>query len=199
MTLVGFKRAIIGVLDESGNITETYEVVGKQDEGATTTAEITGLSKEATRVYGSDVAYYVSQQGTGDVTCNLGLLDLPSKVNDKILGYKQSGGISYVGSDTVAPFCSLIIESKTLQGDEAVLGFFKGKFSKEAINMQTLNNEAYTPEAETYVFSAISDTKDGETFGQVLGKYVGKDSEELSKLRSQLLPGDTDTVITPEA
>ena len=189
MTLVGFKKATIGVLDATGKAVETFEIIGKQDQGATTSAEITGMSKEATRVYGSDIAYYVSQKGTGDVTCNLGLLDLPDEVNDKILGYKKEGEISYIGSDTEAPFCSLMLESSNMQGDTVILGFFKGKFAKEAINMQTLNNEAFTPEAETYVFSAVSDTKEGETFGQVIGKYIGADDTNAKRLKDRLFPG----------
>lgn len=189
MTLVGFKRATIGIFGSDGTVTEKIIVEGKAEEGATTTAEITGLSKEATRVYGSDIAYYVSQRGTGDVSVNLGLLDLPDAANDKILGYKTtSEGISYIGNDTEAPYVAIMLESGNLQGEKAMLGFFKGKISKESITLNTLNNEAFTPEAETYVFSAIEDTKEGESFGQVVGKYVGDVQESIKKLENQVFP-----------
>ncbi len=70
MTLVGFKKMTIGVFDEAGKIPTANQFVieGKQDKGATVSAEITGLSKEPTKVYGSDIAYYVSQKGTGAVS-----------------------------------------------------------------------------------------------------------------------------------
>ena len=51
-----------------------------------------------------------------------------------------------------------------------------------------MTNEAYTPEAETYVFSAIEDTKEGESFGQVVGKYVGDAQESITKLETQVFP-----------
>lgn len=51
-----------------------------------------------------------------------------------------------------------------------------------------MNNEAFTPEAETYVFSAIEDTKEGESFGQVVGKYVGDVQESIKKLENQVFP-----------
>lgn len=189
MTLVGFKRATIGILDDDGNTTKTYVVEGKSNKGATTTAEITGLSKEATKVYGSDIVYYISQLGTGDVAVNLGLLDLPDEANDEILGYKTtSNGISYLGEDTEPPFVSLLLESSDLSGETALLGFFKGKMSKDAINLNTLNESGFTPEAETYNFTASNDTKEGESKGQVLGKYVGTEETSIDALKKMVFP-----------
>lgn len=54
----------IGVFDENGKIPAANLIVieGKQDKGATVSAEISGLSKEASKVYGSNVPYYISQK-----------------------------------------------------------------------------------------------------------------------------------------
>ena len=196
MTLVGFKRLEIGILSDSGQTTETYVIEGEASEGATTAAEITGLNKEATRIYGSDIAYYVSQRGTGDVVVNLSLLDLPADINDKILGYETGeDGISYLGERTEAPECAIMLESSTLQGDTALLAFFRGKFSKDGTTLKTLTNEAFEPEAESLVFNAVSDTKEGSTKGQVVGKYIGKEESAIQALRQQTFPG----VNVPEA
>lgn len=190
MTLVGFKRLEIGLLGDSGQTTETYVIEGEASEGATTAAEITGLNKEATRIYGSDIAYYVSQRGTGDVVVNLSLLDLPADINDKILGYETGeNGISYLGERTEAPECAIMLESSTLQGDTALLAFFRGKFSKDGTTLNTLTNEAFEPEAESLVFNAVSDTKEGSTKGQVVGKYIGKEESAIEALRQQTFPG----------
>lgn len=190
MTLVGFKRARIGIQQEDGSFVERV-IEGRAEEGATTTAEISGLAPTPTRVYGSDVAYYVSNRGTGDVTVNLGLLDLPEDVSDEVLGYKKVDGISFHGRDTEAPYTSLVLESEDLQGNTAIVAFFKGKISKESIAMNTLGEGDFTPEAETYVFTAIEDDKEGNSQGQVLGKYIGNEQESIDALRELAIPTST--------
>lgn len=191
MTLVGFKRATIGVLDADGNTLSTHVIEGKQNEGATSTAEINGLSASPTKVHGSNIAYYVSQRGTGNITANLGVLDLPDQINDVLLGYKvvEETGISYIGNDTEPPYCSVLLESSNLQGATALFGLFKGKFSKETVAMNTLNtDETFTPEAETFVFTAIEDDKEGDSNGQTVGKYIGSEETAITALRDQVLP-----------
>lgn len=189
MSLVGFKRATIGILDNSGQVIDQYVVEGKQDEGATTTAEITGLSKEPTRVYGSDIAYYIARRGTGDVVVNLSLLDLPDEVNDTILGYKTNdSGVTLIGEDTEAPYCSLLLESSNLQNETALLGFFKGTFSKDGTNIETLNGETFEPQAEAYTFSAVAYTGDGEANGNTVAQYIGNEETAIEEVKRLVLP-----------
>lgn len=189
MTFVGFKKATIAVFDVDGKVISKHIIEGKQDEGATVSAEISGLAKEATKVHGSDIAYYISQKGTGDVTVNFGLLDLPEEVNDKILGYKvDSNGISYMGKDTDPPYCSVLMESSDLSGEKAMLSVFKGKFSREAINLETLTSESFEPGAEEYVFTAIENDREGEAKGQTVGKYVGSVEAAITSLTESTFP-----------
>lgn len=195
MTLVGFKRATLQVYDKDGTPVEgkKWAVEGKHDEGATSTAEITGLSKEANTVAGSNITYYISRRGTGEVKMNLGLLDLPENVSDIILGYKTSeGGITYIGEDTEAPYIGIILESENLQGQKAELAFYRGTMSKESLNLKTLDpKETFTPEADAYVFSAMSSDAEGEQKGQVVGKYIGEaDDPNFTKLEAQVF-GET--------
>lgn len=189
MTLVGFKRATIGVFDETGKIITKHVIEGKTNEGATTEAEITGLAAETVKGYGSDVAYYVAQNGTGDVKVNLGILDLPDGVNDAILGLvKETSGITYFGEKTKAPYCNMLLESTTLSGEPCGFGILKGKFSKESIKMKTREDGKDAPEAESLVFSAIESDAENETKGNVVGKAPTK--ELLTKL-SDLMFGAT--------
>ncbi len=191
MTLVGFKKMTIGVFDESGNIpvANQFVIEGKQDKGATVSAEITGLSKDPTKVYGSDIAYYVSQKGTGDVSVNFGLLDLPEEVNDKILGYETNeNNISFLGKDTEPPYCAVLLESSDLGGDSAMLAVFKGRFSRESINLNTLTNDAFEPDAEEYVFTAIANDADGEANGQSVAKYIGSEEASITALKGLVFP-----------
>lgn len=176
LTLIGFKRMTIGIHDSDGTIAEgkTFVVEGKQNEGATVSAEISGLSSDPVKVYGSNVAYYVLQKGTGDVSVDFGVLDMLETVNDEILGYKKSTeGFSFIGDDTEPPYCSVILESENLKGETALLGFFRGKFAKESITMNTKEGENQEPEADEYTFSVVSNDRSGETSGQSVAKYVG--------------------------
>lgn len=191
MTFVGFKRMTIGIYGTDGKITPSDLIVveGKENEGATVSAEISGLSKEPTKVYGSNIAYYISQKGTGDVSVNFGILDLPDGANDKILGYKTNENkISFLGEDTEPPFCAVMLESEDLNSETAVLSIFKGKFSRDAINLNTTTDEAFEPEAEEYTFSAISSDAAGDTNGQIVGKYVGKDTAAIEQMKKLTFP-----------
>lgn len=187
--LVGFRRATIAVHAADGTVKDTFVIEGKQNEGATSSANITGLAPTPVRVAGSDITYYIAQRGTGEVSVDFGLLDLSDEVNDAILGYEVSeSGIAFVGRKTEAPYTSVLLESSNLKGETALLGFFKGKFTRESITLNTLNPaETYTPEPESYVFSASEDDKEGESNGQVLGKYVGADEAAITELRNLVL------------
>lgn len=186
MSLVGFKRATIKIHGEDG---KTIVIEGKENEGATSTAEITGLAPTPVRVAGSDITYYVSQRGTGEVSVNLGVIDIKNTDSDEILGYKKGqDGIVYIGRETEAPYASLLLESSDLTGDKALLGFFKGRFSKEAISLASLApGTPYEPGAEAYVFSAIEDDQDGESNGNSVGKYVGKEDDVITALTNKVL------------
>lgn len=192
MTLIGFKRMTIGIHDAEGAITpeKTFVIEGKQGEGATVSAEVNGLSSDPVKVYGSNIAYYVLQKGTGDVSVDFGVLDMLEKVNDEILGYKTTAdGFSFIGDDTEPPFCSIILESENMKGDTALLGFFKGKFSKESIGMNTTEGENAEPDADEYTFSVVANDVAGETSGQSVAKYVGTEKvAEFKKLILRTLP-----------
>jgi len=185
---VGFKRMFIKVLD--GKTVEPIVIEGKENEGATVTASISGLAKEQTKVPGSDLDYYIARKGIGDVKVEFGLLDLPEGVSDILAGYSvNEKGITYIGQDTEPPMCAIILESGTLQGEKAMLGFFKGSFSRDEISLETLNpSETFEPGAETWTYNAIASTLDGPSNGQYVGKAVGpKEDEMFEQLKNEVL------------
>lgn len=194
--LVGFKRATaIPILN--GKFGTPIVVEGKQDNGATTSAEISGLSKEATKVAGSDITYYISRKGVGDVSVDLGLLDLPETSADILLGYRQqdddTDSIAYIGNETEAPYCALMLESSTNDG-KAMLAFYKGVFSREKITINTLDpSETFKPEADSWTFSSMASDTPGATLGQYVGKYYGKSQEMINTLNQQVgIPADAE-------
>lgn len=195
MTLVGFKRMYIGVHSDLNTVQakDIITIEGKQDKGATVNAEITGLASEPVKVYGSDIAYYVMQKGTGDVAVNFGILDMLSEVHDKIAGYKTTtDGFSLIGEDTEPPYCSIILESSDLRGNPVLVGFFKGKFTYSEMAMNTKTGEQTEPEADGYTFNAIASDLDGERKGNTVVKYLatGKDDAKIAAFKKFVIPSN---------
>lgn len=193
MTAVGFKRLRIGIHSEKNTVDPegVYVIEGKQDKGATVSAEISGLSAEPLKVHGSDIAYFVMQKGVGDVTANFGILDMEAELSDILLGYKKStDGFALIGESTEAPYVSIILESEDLRGNPVMMGFFKGKFSKGEMAFNTKTGEQTEPEADAFVFSAIADDKDGETKGETAIKYVAKSKtdEKIAAFKKLVIP-----------
>ncbi|VDG18312.1 hypothetical protein [Lactobacillus curvatus] [Lactiplantibacillus mudanjiangensis] len=197
MTLAGFKRMTIRPRNADGSFMNQLVVIeGKRDKGATTTAEISGLSKTPTKVAGSDIEYYISRKGVGDVKSDFGVLDMPDNLSDLISGYKVSAaGITHIGNDTEPPYCAVLLESSDLQGDTALLGFYDGTFTRDKISLDTLDPaETFKPTADTYTYSSIASDADGETNGQYVGKYIGSKAETIEALKKEVLGEDYATV-----
>lgn len=185
MTLIGFKRMIVGIHDVDGTIKKQYTIEGKSGEGATVSAEIEGLDSDAVKVYGSNIPYYVLKKGTGDVAVNFGILDMLETVNDEILGYKvdAASGFSFIGEDTEPPFVSVVLESDTISGGKAMLGLLKGKFGRGGYSMSTIEGENPEPDADEYTLSCVTSDRDDVTKGQTVVKYVGDEKvEEFKKM-----------------
>lgn len=184
MSLVGFKKLEIRILDGGEPVKDTnvFTVEGVQDKGATQTANISGLSSESVKTYGSDIAYYSSSLGVGDVKVEIGLLDVPFDLQNAVLGRKKGeDGIVTIGADTKAPFCSMTLYSKTAQGEEVAIGFFKGQFSMETIEIETLSGENTELTTESLSFTALA----GET-GDYVGIGVGESAVTALKAKMKI-------------
>ena len=188
MALVGFKRMTVRVLD--GNATPTlgqnlFVIEGQTGKGATRTAKISGLASDPVKTYGSDVAYHVSNRGVGDVKMEMTAVDIPATVLAKILGHAIKDDIIGIGADTVAPYCSVMLESKAADGTQAQVGFFKGQFSMDAEEFETLKDKQEELPDDSLSFSAIA-SDDTNTNGLYYIKYIGQDEEKLKKFKGQL-------------
>lgn len=188
MALVGFKRMTIRILDGEAQATlnkNLFVVEGKTSKGATRTVKISGLASDPVKTYGSDIAYHVSNRGVGDVKMDVTAVDIPLEVLTKILGYKEDEGIVMVGADTAAPFCAVLLESATAAGDKASVGFYKGQFSMDAEEFETLKDKQDELPEDSLSYSAIA-SDDPETEGMYYCKYIGKDETKLNKLKNSL-------------
>ncbi|HEQ9666872.1 TPA: major tail protein [Streptococcus pyogenes] len=165
MQAIGFKRMTITVLD---NTTNSFVIEGTKDKGATKTAKISGLSSEPTKTYGSDIAYYTSRRGVGDVKLETEAIDIPFDVLKAILGYKDNKGITFVGEDTEAPEVSVLLEAPATGGKHVYLGFFKGTFSMDDFELKSKEEKNEGLDSQKLVFTA----QPGDE-GDAKGQYVG--------------------------
>lgn len=189
---VGYKRLKIQPFNEDGTKKgELIIIEGKQHKGATTTAEISGLAKDSSIVAGSNIDYYIARGGLGEVKVALGILDLPEDSADVLSGFrKDENGITYGGSDTMPPYCSIELESTEDTGEIALIGFFKGVFTRDKLNLETLDSsKTFKPEPDAWSFKPGASMADDSTNGEVMQKFIGdttKNAEAITVFEKQL-------------
>lgn len=166
MQPIGFKRMTIQVLGETA---QKFVIEGESKKGATKTAKISGLSADPIQTYGSDLAYYTTRRGVGEVKVDFELIDIPLAVQKVIFGFKtgeSATGLTFIGEDTEAPEVSILLEAPDTEGN-AYIGFFKGTFSKEDIDLKTMEAKKEGLESQKASFLASPGTT-----GDAKGQYV---------------------------
>lgn len=159
MQTVGYNKCIIQVLDKELKPVsdKKYTIEAEMGKGAGTSFDITGLSKEATKIYGNNVPYFTMRKGTGNVIANLGFLDLPMEFESEILGFsKSTNGVTHIGDETEPPYCAVLFESRDLEGNVIGFGMYAGSFSRDGYKAETLNDDDFTPEPGEYVYTPIT-------------------------------------------
>ncbi|HER2273200.1 TPA: phage tail protein [Streptococcus pyogenes] len=185
MQAIGFKRMTITVLDSTTN---SFIIEGTKDKGATKVAKISGLASEPVKTFGSDIAYYTSRRGVGDVKMETEAIDIPFDVLKKILGYKDgssSTGVTFVGEDTESPEVSVLLEAPATGGQQAYLGFFKGTFSMDDIEWKSKEEKNEGLDSQKLVFTA-QPGDEGEAKGQYVGWAFDKEAEGKGTNAQQL-------------
>ncbi|MCW0953246.1 phage tail protein [Weissella ceti] len=174
--LYGFQRLHVFMQTGAGTV-EKFVVEGREGEGGTQEIKLNGLSKEPTQVSASDVVYYQNAQGTGKVTADLTLLDVPMEVEAKWLGRTiTTDGNIIMGKDTKAPKMAIIAESHTANGDPVYIALLNGVLSRpEGFSAKTMDaDEEFKPEGAAYTFSAQNYIKSGSEFdGGVVVTRIG--------------------------
>lgn len=167
----GFDKLSIRKLNNLREPDETakiHVIEGEADKGAPVTMEITGLTKEAVKVFGGNIEYFVVRKGVGDVAANFGILDLPTEVEQEIYGYEiVEEGIDGIGKDTESPFVAAFCESEDMQGAPVAYAILAGTLTTDGFSIETKTDEDFTPEPGETVMSAVSrkvkvDTKEKE-------------------------------------
>ncbi|WP_353891600.1 major tail protein [Lactococcus lactis subsp. lactis] len=181
---VGFKKLTIRILDgkpvtQDENI---FVIEGKKNEGATSSAKISGLAVDPVKTWGSNGVYHTSGKGVGDGKIDFDIIDIPDNVQSAILGYTvDEDKIITAGSDTQAPDCSILIEDYDIRGEKLMLGFMTGVFSYDGVEIETLQGKASEIKPDTMTYSVGSDDN-----GDFFKKYVGSDTAAQDKVLAAL-------------
>lgn len=187
MQTYGFDSITIQQLDN-----ELKPISGKQikidgtpKKGAAASFEITGLTKEPVKVFGSNIAYFLARKGHGQVVANFGILDVPATLEHEMMGhtkFEEDGKVYHVGENTEPPYYAVLVESKDLYGENIGFGLYAGTFSRDGYSGETLNDDDFTPEPGEYVFTAISKKINEEkvTVG------FADDTASLTELKTEL-------------
>lgn len=171
---VGYKRAIIQVLDDKGlAVPEKKHIIeGKAGKGGTTEAKISGISPDSIKVFASNVAYYVSAKGTGDVKADLSMLDIPNECLEDVLGRtKHTDGFTLVGERTQAPYVAVTLESEDVNGEPVIFALLKGKMSIGDTSLKTNEDKPAEPEQEVLSMECIANSE-GETVAYGFGSEI---------------------------
>ncbi|PCR98992.1 major tail protein [Lactococcus fujiensis] len=181
---VGFEKLTIRILDDKEPTlgTNLFEIKGKANEGATSSAKISGLAVDPVKSWGSNKPYHISGKGVGDGKVDFDILDIPDKVLAAIIGYDvDTNGVITASSETKAPNCSILIEDSDIRGDKVMLGFLSGVFSYDGVEIDTAQGKASEMKADTLSYSVgSSDT------GEFFKKYAGSESAAQAAVRTAL-------------
>lgn len=190
MQTVGFKSMIIRILDnaQATEGTNLFTIKGDKGKGATATANISGLAGDAIKTYGSDGVYHTDAKGVGDVKVEFGVIDLPFASETKILGRKEEDGLVYIGNSTDAPLASVTLLSENTKGEPVAVGFFAGKFSKEAMNLETKTAAKKELDPASLVFNAEASTE-AATMGEYVVVGIGEDGVNKVKSKTKVSAG----------
>lgn len=189
MQPVGFKKAEIGIFDDTFTTTEVLTIEGKTNKGATRTFSVEGLSAEAVKQYGSNVAYRTAAKGVGDVQATLAAIDVPVEVDAKLLGLTiDTEGIYEGGEDTEPPYTAAIFYDETPQGEPMAIALYRGMWSKSSIEGETKEDGNKELAEEEYNMSCVANDE-GKSYAIAVG------DKAVTALRARAFPGLT---VTPQ-
>ncbi|MGF2112855.1 phage tail protein [Enterococcus casseliflavus] len=195
METYGFDKLSVRKLTtalEPDTTTQVHVLEGKQKEGGPTAFDLTGLSKEAVKVFAGNVEYYLARKGTGSVAANFGLLDVPVEIEQEILGLiKMAEGIDGFGDETEPPYMAAVAEAEDLYGEPVAFAMVAGSFNRDGFSLATKNDEDFTPEAGEYVYNAISRKVKIDTNEKTVKVLRAFGTEAVTKMKTAVLGDDT--------
>lgn len=184
---MGFRRVFLGIMDDKENVIDVVTI--DESSGGTIELKTSGFSGQLNVEYASNIAYFVSDAGTGTGKIELSMMEMPSDVSTKILGDKVDENAIYsTTSDVKQPYVAIIAEAQDLNQKPMWIGVAKAKFAtNDGNDFKTGEDKGMTPEKPSISGSAIT---------RRLGKLVktkasNSNGTTLAQFANVMFPGFT--------
>ncbi|WP_225426976.1 major tail protein [Companilactobacillus kedongensis] len=184
---MGFRRIFIGIMDDNENVIKVVTI--DESSGGTIELKTSGFSGQLNVEYASNIAYFVSDAGTGTGKVELSMMELPSDVSTEVLGDDvDENGIYMTTSDVKQPYVAIIAEAQDLNQKPMWIGIAKAKFATtDGNDLKTGEDKGMTPEKPSITGSAIT---------RRLGKLVktkasNSNGTTLAQFAKVMFPGFT--------
>lgn len=183
----GFRRIFIGIMDDQENVVNVVSI--DEDSGGAVELKASGFSGQMNVTYASNIAYYVSNAGTGTGKIELSAMELPSDVATDVLGDEvNEDGVYMTKSDVKQPYVAIIAEAQDLNQNPMWIGIAKAKFATtDAEDFKTGEDKGMTPGNVSLTGNAITRRKDK----LVKTKASNSNGTTLAQFAKVVFPGFT--------
>lgn len=184
---MGFRRVFFGVLDDQENVTKVVTLDEKF--GGAVEFKASGFAGQMNVAYASNIAFFVSDAGTGTGKIEISALEMPPDVSTVVLGDEvNEDGIYMTKSGVKQSYVAIIAESQDLNQKPMWIGVGKAKFStSDGYDLKTAEDKGMTPDKVSLSGSAITRRKDK----LVKSKATNSDGVTLQQFAKLLFPGFT--------
>lgn len=184
---MGFRRVMLGILDDQENVTDVVSI--DESSGGAVEFKASGFAGQMNVNYASNIAFFVSDAGTGTGKIEISAMELPSDLSTKILGDERNeDGIYITKSGVHQPYVAIIAESQDLNQKPMWIGVGKAKFATtDGDDLKTAEDKGMTPDKATIIGNAITRRKDKV----VKSKATASDGVTLAQFAKLMFPGFT--------
>lgn len=188
---MGFRRVFLGIMDDQENVVKVVTVDGNS--GGTIELKTSGFSGQLNVEYASNIAYFVSDAGTGTGKIELSMMEIPSEVSTDILGDTvNEDGVYMTTSDVKQPYVAIIAEAQDLNQKPMWIGIAKTKFATtDGNDFKTAEDKGMTPEKPSITGSAIT-RRLGKLVKSKASNSNGTTLEQFAKVMFPGFTGDLD-------
>ncbi|BBE26717.1 tail protein [Latilactobacillus curvatus] len=189
----GFRRVFIGIMDQDEKVTKVVKV--DETSGGAIDFKATGFTGQSNVVYASNIAYWISDAGTGTGKIELSTVELPDDVSTAVLGDEvDENGIYVTKSDVKQPYVAIIAEAQDLEGNPMWIGVGKAKFgTTDGDELKTAEDKGMTPNNVSLSAQAITRKSDKI----VKAKATASNGTTLEQFAAKMFPswsGDLENI-----
>lgn len=178
MATVGFESIIFVV--KTGADGTLKELVADKSKGGAIEAKINGLGATSNTTYASNVPFFIASKGVSSPKVTLDVADLMDNgIYSEIIGAKTVDGANVIGSETEAPYVSVVMVTANKEGKRLFMGLTKGKFSHPDIDMKTAEDKGVELQTDSIEGEFISDER-----GYVYLTAVESETMTLAKFKN---------------